>query len=138
MDRRCSLGRLYDAHVSNALDALAHELQSVGLTVLVSRLIADSVANGKSVMSAPTYEQGVRTLCGARFLSHELMPARVKRWIAGMADVASGTRCNRVMALRSFVAYCVAIRARPTTRASRPRSVEQESCEHAIQSGGRR
>lgn len=114
IDGRCTLGRLYDEHVANRLDTLDHELQAIDLTPLVADWIADYLANGKSARNAPIYEAQVRTLIGATFPSHELTPARVKAWIAGMTGLSSGSRRGRLMALRSFVRYCVTVGALPT------------------------
>lgn len=113
IDGRLSLGRLYDAHVANALDQLEHELQAVDLAPLVEDWIADYLAAGKSTRNAPIYRSQVKSLVGESFLSHELTPARVKTWIGGMNDLTSGSRRGRLMALRSFVKYLVAVGALP-------------------------
>lgn len=104
VDGICSMGRLYDAHVARRLDELERELAAVDLAPLVDAWIADYRANGKSETNAAIYKSQVLTLIGARFLSHELTPARVKAWIGGMTGT-SGTKRNRLMALRSFIAY---------------------------------
>lgn len=106
VDGRLSLGALFDAWVANDLDGLRVRLASIELASYVEPWLADYLSNGKSARNAPIYRSQVQSFVGRWARSHELTPANVSAWLRG-ANISSGSKRNRLMALRSFVRYLV-------------------------------
>lgn len=106
LDDRITLGQLYDAYALQRLEGLRAELAAVDLVPHVDAWIAYYLASGRSATNAPIYRAQVLSLLGERCLSSELTPARVMTWLQGLT-ITSGAKRNRLMALRSFVRYCV-------------------------------
>jgi len=111
--RRLTLGTVYDAYVANRLDGLVQALESADLAAHVDPWIADYLSNGKSARNAPIYRSQVRSLVGDRYPGHQLTPAAVKAWLGAMR-ITSGAKRGKLMALRSFVRYCVEVGVLPS------------------------
>lgn len=107
------LNVLYAADVANDLDGLQARLSAVDLATLVNAWLKDYASRGGAPVNVPIYRQRATSFLGTSCLSTELTPARVKLWLSGLTStrgkgaVSSGTRRAYLMALRSFVKYCL-------------------------------
>lgn len=114
------LNDLYAADVANDLAGLQERLLAVDLAKLVDAWLEDYASRGGAAVNVPIYRQRATSFLGESCLSTELTPARVKLWLSGLTSkrgtgtVTSGTRRGYLMALRSFVAYCVEAGHLPT------------------------
>lgn len=107
-ERRLTLGRLYDAYASRALDDLRAELADADLVHHLDAWEASVRATLGDTGTAELYRWQVERLTGERFLVSELVPARITAWLAELA-VTPGTRRKNYYALSSFVQYLLAV-----------------------------
>lgn len=117
---RLSLGQLYDAYVTRALDTLRLRLRAVDLEPLVDSWIAAKRAERGDTGTFDHYLAQVRTLIpeGQPFGSADLTVPRIQTWLTGLT-VSTGTRRHYYAALSSFIEFCVsmgALEASPLVR----------------------
>lgn len=103
---RLTLGKLYDAHTANALDALEASLSASALKPYVAAHLDRLRGRGKSVRHIENVERQLKNFLESHTTTADLTVANVTAWLATLRS-SPGTRRQYLFAVTGFTRYLV-------------------------------
>lgn len=140
---KLTLGRLYDAYVANALDALEASLSAQALKPHVAGYLARLTSLGRAPRNLENIERQLDSFLTVATTTADLTPAVVIGWLSGLTT-SSGTRRQYLYAVTGFTRYLLDVEVikdyplsrvkAPEKNAARMRYVDRATDEKIVQS----